>query len=119
MSIPDWHTDLPDYLLIEGYGETLPNNLIRSEMDTGPAKVRRRNTAGAYQVSGQQYLTAAQLSTLKTFYQSTLLDGSLRFAWTDPLDSETAVEMRFVEPPTWTKVEGYILVTYTFEVLPS
>ena len=119
MAVPDWHTDLPQELFLSGYSQTYPNVTIKSEMDVGPAKVRRRFTAGVEPVSGTMILTAAQLATLDTFYNTTLLGGSLRFAWTVPPAHSVACEMRFTEPPTWTAIEpGKYEVSLALEILP-
>ena len=40
-----WPLTLPQLPLVSGYSESMPSNLIRSETDTGPAKVRRRGNA--------------------------------------------------------------------------
>lgn len=119
MAVPNWHTDLPQTLFVSGYSQTYPNVAIKSEMDAGPAKVRRRFTAGVEPVSGTMIMTAAQLATLDTFYNTTLLGGALRFSWTKPPAHSAACEMRFTEPPTWTAIDpGMYEVNMSFEVLP-
>ena len=45
-----WPLDLPQKPLLQGFSETLPNLVTRSPMDIGPAKVRRRSTAGVTQL---------------------------------------------------------------------
>ena len=41
-----WPSSLPDHVLQQGHNESLANVTSRSQMDAGPAKVRRRFTAG-------------------------------------------------------------------------
>ena len=119
MSVPAWDSDLPQELLVNGYGQSYPNVTIKSEMDAGPAKVRRRFTAGVAPVSGTMIMDATELAALDTFYNTTLLGGSLRFSWTKPPAHSVACEMRFTEPPTWTAIEpGMYQVSMSFEVLP-
>ena len=119
MSVPAWDSDLPQELLVNGYGQSYPNVTIKSDMDAGPAKVRRRFTAGVEPVSGTMLMTAAQLATLDTFYNTILLGGSLRFSWTKPPAHSAACEMRFTEPPAWTAIEpGTYEVSLSLEVLP-
>ena len=118
MAIPAWHVDLPQELFIAGYGQSFPAVTIKSDMDAGPAKVRRRFTAGVEPVTGTMIMTAAQLVILDTFFNTTLLGGSLRFSWTKPPAHSVACEMRFTEVPSWTKVEGDYEVSLSFEVLP-
>jgi len=117
MSIPSWPETLPQNILAQGYKGGLPNNLLRQQMDIGPAKVRRRGTVAVEPVTGNILVTPAQLATLKTFYETTLLDGTLRFSWVQPEDGTTAVEMRFTEPPTWNWVDGYFEVALSLEIL--
>lgn len=113
-----WPATIPQALFTDGYGEAPPNVTIRSQMDFGPDKVRRRATAGVRPVSGKMVMTSAQLADFKTFYNTTILGGSLRFDWVDPYDGTTAVEMRFSEPPSWTAAEGNYEVSMKLEILP-
>lgn len=119
MSVPAWPAALPQTLFVGGYGQTYPNVTIKSDMDAGPAKVRRRFTAGVEPVSGTMLMDATELAALDTFFTTTLLGGSLRFSWTTPPAHTVSCEMRFTEPPTWTAVEpGTYEVSMSFEVLP-
>jgi len=118
MSVPVWPTTLPQQLFVTGYNQSFADTTIKSEMDAGPAKIRRRFTAGVEPVSGTMIMTETQLSTLATFYNTTLLGGSLRFSWTKPPAHTTACEMRFTAPPSWTKVEGEFEAQLSLEVLP-
>lgn len=118
MSIPSWPISLPQALEVSGYSEEAPNLTISSQPDIGPAKVRRRSTAGIRPVSGTITLTKEELETLKAFFMSDLLGGALRFAWREPLDADKSVEMRFVDPPSWTCSEGLFLVVLSLEILP-
>ena len=118
MSVPSWPTTLPQQLFVNGYSQSFAETTIKSEMDAGPAKVRRRFTAGVEPVSGTMLLTETQLGYLRTFFVDTLLGGSLRFSWTKPPAHTTACEMRFTAPPSWTKVEGDYEVNLSLEVLP-
>jgi hypothetical protein len=64
-------------------------------------------------------MTAAQLTMLETFYNTTLLGGSLRFSWTKPPAHTAACEMRFTESPSWTAVEPEVYeVSLSLEILP-
>ena len=118
MAVPAFHADLPQKLFVAGYGQSPPAVTIKSNMDAGPAKVRRRFTAGVEPVSGTMIMTAAQLATFETFFNTTLLGGSLRFSWTKPPAHSVACEVRFTEVPSWTKVEDEYEVSLSLEVLP-
>ncbi len=118
MSVPAWPGTLPTKLYVSGYGQSSPDITIKSEMDAGPAKVRRRFTAGVTPVSGTMILTAAQLATFITFFETTTLGGSLRFSWTKPPAHSVACELRFTAVPAWTQVEGKYKISLSLEVLP-
>lgn len=89
MPIPSWPADLPQNILAQGYKGELPNNLLRTSMDVGPAQVRRRGTVATQPVTGNILVTPTELAALIAFYETTLLDGSLRFRWVDPLTGDT------------------------------
>lgn len=119
MSIPAWEATLPTRLVISGYGESPADNLLRTSMESGPAKQRRRSAAGVRPIDGKLILTATQLATFKTFYNTTLLSGSLRFSWVDPVDGTTAVEMRFTKVPSWSAISGTLFdVALSLEIMP-
>jgi len=119
MTIPAWANTLPQELLLDGYGESPANIIISSEMDTGPSKVRRRFTAGVRPVTGNIIVNATQLTAFKTFFNSTLLGGSLRFSWTEPPGHTTACEMRFVDMPAWVAIDDvYYKISLSLEILP-
>jgi len=121
MASIDWPTTLPQEMLVDGYNRTAANGILRSDMDAGPAKVRRRFTSAPQVIAGSIFVTAAQLALFKTFYNTTSLGGSLRFDWVDPDNGTTAVEMRFAAPPTWAPQGGseeYWVIEMALEVLP-
>ncbi len=119
MATIDWPAGLPQNLLISGYSQSAADNLLRTPMDAGPAKVRRRFTSGVRQIQGDILVTSSQLSTFKTFYNTMLLYGTLRFNWTDPDDQTTSVEMRFTAPPSWVPAGygGHFRISMALEIL--
>lgn len=78
-----WPASLPNLPQL-GWGEKKLENRIRSETDTGPAKVRRRFTRAVRRVSLPLVLTTAQAATLDDFHTNTLSDGVLRFDYVHP-----------------------------------
>lgn len=74
---------------------------MRSPMDIGPAKVRRRFTATSRYLTGTIYLTTkAQRTTLDNFFDTTTQGGTLEFDMADPADGATEV-FRFLGPPEY------------------
>jgi hypothetical protein len=113
-----WPATLPQKVLQRGYEEESPNLIVRTDMDAGPAKIRRRHTAGVRPIKGKQIMTAAQVETLDEFYVDTLKGGAERFYWTSPRTG-ASVEFRFVEKPKWTKAGGgKYSVDLSLEIMP-
>ena len=109
-----WPSSLPDGLLMEGLSIEPQNNVIRSSMDAGTKKARRRYTASTIKFSGMQRFNAAEFEIFKTFFHTALADGVLRFNFTDPVNLETA-EFRFCENYHATALEGFLEVAMSLE----
>jgi len=107
-----WPTSLP---LPEqaGYSEQQANNILRTQMDAGAPKQRRRYTAVYTTVKFQMTLTSAQTATLMSFYN---LVGAGSFYWTHPRTG-ASVTARFTEPPILSAKDNHILANVTLEVL--
>ena len=114
-----WPPSLPQDVLVQGYDEALAENVVRTTMDAGPAKVRRRFTAGVRNFRLTVYLTRTQTDTLESFFDTTVKDGSLPFDWTHPR-KQTSVTFRFVTPPRFHPDGSGArwLTTLDLEVLP-
>lgn len=104
-----------------------PSGSIRTQTENGPAEVRRRFTGGSMPefCSATFVLTDAQLATLRTFYKTTLQEGSLSFEWDHPRDGSTA-DLRFVEKYRERLARGkngddveLWIVSLSLEVIPS
>jgi len=113
-----WPGTLPTNLLLNGYEETLPDNLIRTQMSIGPPKSRKRSTAAVTSIIGRTLLTTAQAATLTTFFQTTTDYGADSWTWTHPRTG-AAVTLRFVSPPVLSAVSGgHYYVDLALEILP-
>lgn len=138
--MPTWPTALPQYLLNRNYKETAPDLVIRTKMDAGPAKVRRRFTAGVRPIEGTLVLSDDQVIVLDNFFLSDCQGGALGFTWTfqrewrdTDLVTDTDVStdtdilaqafapttMRFVKPPLYQDLgAGNYEVTLALEIMP-
>lgn len=113
----EWPETLPLKPLVNGYEESPPDVLLRTEMDTGEAKVRRRNTAGVRPFSAQFHMKSAQVTILDNFFTATLGHGALRFDFTHPRTGAT-VSIRFRSPPKYVPRGGGIwTVACSFEAI--
>lgn len=115
----DWPAGLPPVLRLEGLTNRLPVGVIRTAMETGPAKQRPRFTAAPEPLSGSLLLTREQTLLLDTFWQVTLAMGALSFNWIHPRTLEEA-EMRFIATtaPEYSPADGLWVVRLELEVLP-
>lgn len=103
---------------INSFQETPPDNLIRSNMDKGPAKVRRRTTANVRPIQFTLMLTEAQVAILDTFFNTTVFGGAEEFDYTHPRTGD-AVSARFVSPPQYMEKEGVVYgASISLEIMP-
>lgn len=98
----------------DNYTETPPDRTIRSNMDVGPQKIRRRSTTAVRIVSLRLFLTQAQLTTLDDFYDA---NDALVFDFPDPRTGTTK-RARFTMPPTYGLNETMWDVSVKLEYLP-
>jgi hypothetical protein len=84
-----WPTTIPQYMLISSYSEEAPNNLISSSVSVGPAKVRRRTTAGVGKISGSFLMSSAEVALFEAFVSSDIQDGALAFTFPNQRGSGT------------------------------
>lgn len=78
-----WPASLPQDPLAPEYSERGGGNVVRTQMDVGPPKLRRRYTGEITEYAIGLYLTQAQVATLETFYTTTLVHGTTAFDWKD------------------------------------
>ena len=117
MAGPNWPGTLPQTLEEASYSEGLADELLRSKVDVGPAKVRRRFTAGVERLKGTITVDATGWATLRTFFYSNLAAGALPMTYTHP-STGASVQARFVTPPTITPRSPYMVATLDLEILP-
>lgn len=81
MSLPSWPLDpfLPDDPLVSGYQMEAIDELLRTEMDVGPSRTRRRFGQMQHRLSFTMVMTASQFMIMKGFYAESLRHGVLQF----------------------------------------
>lgn len=94
MPNPNWPVTLPQAVLM-GFDEDIDLYVVRSKMDTGPDKVRRRATKIRRQWPVKLILTCAQVDTLDNFLLTSCEGGVLPFDWKNPRTG-ASTELRFV-----------------------
>lgn len=104
-STPSWPTQLPWTVQLRGYQESLPKTIIRTQMEVGPDKLRRRVTANVRLIRCIVALRMDQVALLDTFFEVTTKGGALQFAWYKSLKWPTHIGTegwwRFISPPTY------------------
>ena len=104
--MPSWPTSLPQQISQRGYRESLADNVIRTSVDAGPEKRRRRFTSAVRPLSGSMTMTSAQLDILTTFYDDDVASGALAFDFRAPRDQSTMLSVVLKQPPSWTNLGG-------------
>lgn len=124
MPTPVWPAELPQVLRFP-ITQRRQSGKLRSEPDTGPAKVRRRFTARVTEYPGASIqLTGEQKAIFDAFYDDELAGGSLSFSWTDP-DTRQPAMLRIKEEPEANMIRPGAAqakrlweISFTLEVLP-
>lgn len=101
MPNPVWPTTLPVILYPapeDNYNRAPESGVLRTSMDAGPVKMRRRFTAIVTPTKISLSMTQAQVQALTTFYRTTL-QCVQPFDWVDLLGRNTAT-FRFVNAPS-------------------
>jgi len=93
----------PQTVAYRDFQEQTPAATIRTQMEAGPDKIRRRFTAAPRPFKVTVPLTTAQVATLDSFYVTTLSYGALPFDWVHPRTSSSAA-FRFKGPITYARL---------------
>lgn len=107
MSNPVWPASLPPPIA-DNTAQYAPlvDNQIRTSMETGAPKARRRFTYVPESFGCTLKLTGAQVTTLRTFVETTLQDVDY-FDWLDFRTGVTAT-YQFTKRPTYAFVQGRV-----------
>jgi len=117
MATFSWPAALYGFILRGSYKESPPDNTMRSEMDVGPPKTRRRSTANTRPFQIDHFFTAANLVIFDELYDNTLESGSLPFNYRHPR-TQVIGEYLFSEKPAYVELGQGYKVTTKMELLP-
>lgn len=101
-----WPTDLPKPLLSD-YAVDPEQAFIRTQMESGPARQRKRFTQVPHRVNVSWRFTHAQMATFRTFFGTTINLGTDWF--TCNLDAGSGLadyDTRFTIAPKYAAVSG-------------
>jgi hypothetical protein len=86
MTTAAWPADIPQCPILNGWNETPQPNVGSFVPEVGPSKMKRRSTAKTWLSSLTYRMTTTQVVAFKTFYETTLEDGTLPFTWNHPVE---------------------------------
>lgn len=103
---------------IGGLNGKYKDPVIRTQMDAGPSKARRRFTAVPKAFKAQLVLREDKRALLEAFWKDSLGYGTLRFKMKNPQTGKVE-EFRMTEPPDENgNDDGLYEVTLTLERMP-
>lgn len=79
-----WPPSLPQSPITNGYKESMPSNILRSDAEYGPAKVRRRGGSKPIVVSASYILSTEEVEILDNFVYESIGGGAVCFDWPRP-----------------------------------
>ena len=113
-----WPSQLQQKLNEDGFSYNIGPTVVRTEMDIGPAKVRRRFTKSVDTLTAIINLTVSEYSVFTYFYDTTLNGGSTTFNFLHPITGAT-IEARFVSDPSIRSIGGdKFQASMEWEILP-
>lgn len=113
-----WPVSLQQKVNQDSFTLNMGDTTIRSDMDIGPAKIRRRFTKSVDTFSVTIDLLFSDYSVLYNFYDISLNGGVHPFELSHPITG-VLTEFRFTGPPSFRPMGGgYFKVSMTWEALP-
>jgi hypothetical protein len=98
MPNPVWPAGLPQYVNQDSFTEEKISNVIRTPMEGGDVKIRRRFTAAPIKYAFSFTITDAQKAIFDTFHHTTCKHGSLAWDWIRPIELTSATFIFMSEP---------------------
>lgn len=95
--MPTWPAELPQSPQVAGYSESPQSQVLRTQMDAGPAKTRRRFTAATRTIPVRYQLTAEQVAVFEAWFENVIAGGALPFDW--PYRAGVVTALVAGEPP--------------------
>lgn len=94
------------------------DNLLRTKMERGPAKVRRLTSKRCDRLTQSAGYTADQMDRFLRFLDVDTIGGSLPFLYPDYVHvGGVMIAVRFAETPTWKRDGDLYTIEYTLELL--
>lgn len=100
-----WPTGLQDKLNSSDFGMNFGETNVRSQMETGPYKVRKRFTRALDVINCSILMNRSEYATFRTFYDTSLSNGTLAFTYLHPL-TNAMTDFKFSGPPSIRFIQG-------------
>ena len=114
----EWPLTLPQTPLADNLNAEYQDSRVRYTPSWGIPIQRNKFSAVCERYTLTMYLTLDQVKILRTFYLSSLSNGTAPFSWKHPLTKEPAI-CRFYEPFQISFLSAmYFTVTLPIEILP-
>lgn len=101
----NWLVFLPQVPQADGYTETTPDVVLRTPMDSGPDKVRLKDTAGPTMINLTFRMSGEQRIVFDRWFRDVLKFGTVTFKWAHWLTGEIN-NYRIVGQPQYAAVAG-------------
>ncbi len=119
MTNPTWPLSLPQLVDVANFARNSSNNVIESQVDAGPAKIRRRFTVKSKLLVVNLDMTADQYNTFEDFFEVGCLSGAQPFTWVDPISQATATFRFRLPPPQLTALDpNFFRLQLNLELMP-
>jgi hypothetical protein len=114
---PTTYEAIPELPLQNGYYDSKESGVLRTSIDSGLVVQRRRYQAVSRNIKAAFPLDNNQKQVFDQFYETTLMDGTLEFNWTDPTTG-VVYDTRFTSTPVYSGTSNNWKVACELEVLP-
>jgi hypothetical protein len=113
-----WPAQIQDCLEEQGFGLQKGETALRTDMDVGPQKVRRRFTKGVDTITGTIVVNKDQYVIFDAFFSTSLAGGILAFTFPHPI-TKVLTNFRFKGPYQLNPAGGgYFNISMVWEKLP-
>lgn len=113
-----WPSTLQPLLNEENFGLTWDDNILRTDMEVGPPKVRRRSTTNVDEFSCSIDLDLNQYSIFENFYKTSLNGGAKTFSFKHPI-TQLDIELRIKgQVQIRSRGGGNYVALFNVEIMP-
>lgn len=113
-----WPSQIQQLLNQDSFSLKKGETLLRSDVDVGPKKVRRRFTRPVDTFTAGFNMTISEYAIFNTFFDTEVAGGATAFILNHPITG-VATNVRFTGPPAIKSIGGgNFVASMEFEILP-